>query len=207
MRLARSVRPDGRANAELVELLSGRLYVLDRALAGIAAGAPTDVLVHLRASGADRGAEAEPFAALLAEMYVAWAEDRGMHVERLDAPSGEHLLSISGLGCGEILALESGFHVLEQVDEERDGAKVADREHVRVLVLPRPEGPEAGAGSLARLALHRVERPSPRQSSSGATARVARRSCATAFGGTGPAGSIGFSRATSTCTATRKSDR
>ncbi|HEX2345430.1 MAG TPA: AAA family ATPase, partial [Gaiellaceae bacterium] len=161
VRVTRSVRSDGRANAELVELLSGRLYVLDRALAGIAAGASTDVLVHLRASGADPGAEAEPFAALLAEMYVAWAGDRGMHVERLDAPSGEHLLSISGLGCGEVLALESGFHVLEQVDEQRDGAKVADREHVRVLVLPRPEGPEAGAGSLARLALHRVEEAEP----------------------------------------------
>ncbi|HJS49450.1 MAG TPA: AAA family ATPase [Gaiellaceae bacterium] len=161
VRVARSVRPDGRANSELVELLSGRLYVLDRALAGVAAGAPTDVLVHLRASGTDPGAEAEPFAALLAEMYVAWAEDRGMHVDRLDAPSGEHLLSISGLGCGEILALESGLHVLEQVDEERDGAKVVDREHVRVLVLPRPEGPEAGAGSLTRLSLHRVEEAGP----------------------------------------------
>jgi ATP-dependent Clp protease ATP-binding subunit ClpC len=161
VRVARSVRPGGRANAELVELLSGRLYVLDRALAGIAAGAPKDVLVHLRASGADPGAEAEPFAALLSEMYVAWAGDRGMHVERLDAPSGEHLLSISGLGCGEILALESGFHVLQRVDEERDGAKVADRGHVRVLVIPRPEGPEAGAGSLARLALHRVEEAGP----------------------------------------------
>ncbi len=161
VRVARNVRFDGRANAELVELLSGRLYVLDRALAGVAAGAPTDVLVHLRASGADPGAEAEPFAALLAEMYVAWAEDRGMHVERLDAPSGEHLFSISGLGCGEILASESGFHVLEQVDDERDGAKVVDREHVRVLVLPRPEGPEAGAGSLARLALHRIEEAKP----------------------------------------------
>jgi ATP-dependent Clp protease ATP-binding subunit ClpC len=160
-RVARSVRSDGRANAELVELLSGRLYVLDRALVGIAEGAPMDVVVHLRASGPNPGAEAEPFAALLAEMYVAWAEGRGMHVERLDAPSGEHLLSVSGLGCGEILAHESGLHVLEHVDEERDGAKVVDREHVRVLVLPRPEGPEAGAGSLARLALHHVEEAEP----------------------------------------------
>ena len=156
-RVGRSVRSDGRANAELVELLAGRLYVLDRALAGVAANAPTDVVVHLRVSGADPGAEAEPFAALLAEMYVAWAEGRGMHLERLDAPTGEHLLSVSGLGCGEILAAESGLHVLEQVDEERDGARVADREHVRVLVLPRPEGPEAGAGSLARLARHKID--------------------------------------------------
>jgi ATP-dependent Clp protease ATP-binding subunit ClpC len=148
-RVARSVRSDGRANAELVELLSGRLYVLDRALAGVAAGAPMDVVVHLRVSGPSRGAEAEPFAALLAEMYVAWAEQRGMHVDRLDAPSGQHLLSVSGLGCGAILAPESGLHVLEQVDEDRDGAKVVDREHVRVLVPPASRGAR-GRSRLAR---------------------------------------------------------
>lgn len=156
-RLLRSVKSNGRANAELVELLSGRLYVLDRALAGVATGAATDVLVHLRSSGTDPGPEAEAFAVLLAEMYVGWAERRGMQLDRLDAPPGEHLLAVSGLGCGEILASESGLHVLEQVDEERRGARVSDREHVRVLVLARPDGPEAGAGSLARLARHRVE--------------------------------------------------
>jgi ATP-dependent Clp protease ATP-binding subunit ClpC len=84
-----------------------------------------------------------------------------MHLDRLDAPSGQHLLSVSGLGCGAILGHESGLHVLEQVDDERDGAKVVDREHVRVVVLPRPGGPEAGAGSLARLALHRVGEAEP----------------------------------------------
>jgi ATP-dependent Clp protease ATP-binding subunit ClpC len=156
-RLARSARSDGRASAELVELLAGRLYVLDRALAGIAGGSPTDVVVHLGPSGPGSGAEADAFAGLLAEMYSAWAERRGMHVEHLDAPDGEHLLAVSGLGCGEILAVESGLHVLERVDESLDPPKVVDREHVRVLVLERPEGPEAGAGSLARIVRHRVE--------------------------------------------------
>ncbi len=158
VRLRRSVRDDGRANPKLVGLLAGRLYVLDRALAGIAASAPTDVFVHLRTSGPHRGTrpETEPFAALLVEMYEGWAARCGMQAQRLDAPENEHLLAISGLGCGEILAAEAGLHVLEQVDEERDGAKVGDREQVRVLVLPRPEGPEAGAGSLARLARHAI---------------------------------------------------
>ncbi len=158
VRLRRSVRDDGRANPKLVGLLAGRLYVLDRALAGIAASAPTDVFVHLRASGPHRDTrpETEPFAALLVEMYEGWAARCGMQAQRLDAPENEHLLAISGLGCGEILAAEAGLHVLEQVDEERDGAKVGDREQVRVLVLPRPEGPEAGAGSLARLARHAI---------------------------------------------------
>ena len=153
-RLRRSVKSDGRANTELVELLAGRLYVLDRALAGVAASAPTDVFVHLRPSGPDRdtGAEAEPFAALLVTMYVRWAARCGMQAEPVDAPPGEHLLAISGLGCGEILEAESGLHVLEHVDEDRDGAKVVDRDQVLVLVLPRRPGPDGGAVTLARQA-------------------------------------------------------
>jgi ATP-dependent Clp protease ATP-binding subunit ClpC len=156
-RVERSVRSDGRASVDLVQLLAGRLYVLDRALAGISAGVPSDVVVHLRTTGTNPGGEGEPFAALLAEMYVGWAERRGMQLRRLDAPAGEHLLAVSGLGCGEILGAESGVHILEHVDDSRDGARVAEREQVRVVVVPRPPGPEAGEGSLARLTLHRVE--------------------------------------------------
>ena len=150
-RLQRSVKSDGRANAELVELFAGRLYVLDRALAGIAASAPADVFVHLRPSEPNgvTGAEAEPFAALLAEMYVRWAARRGMQAEHLDAPEGEHVLAISGLGCGEILEAESGLHVLEHVDEDRGGAKVVDRDQVLVMVLPQRPGPEGGATARA----------------------------------------------------------
>jgi ATP-dependent Clp protease ATP-binding subunit ClpC len=156
-RLERSVRPDGRANTELVRLLANRLYVLDRAAAGVAAGAATDVFVHVRTSRTERGAEAEPFAALLAEMYVGWAEARGMRLERLEAPAGEQLLAVSGLGCGEILGGESGLHVLEQVDGGRDGDKIVDREHVRVQVLARAHEPAAGAAALARDALRAAD--------------------------------------------------
>jgi ATP-dependent Clp protease ATP-binding subunit ClpC len=119
----------------------------------VTASAPTDVFVHVRAAGTDRGAEGEPFAAQLADMYVGWARSRGMRLERVDAPPGEHLLAVSGLGCGEILGGESGLHVLEHVDEARDGARIADREHVLVHVLARVHGPEAGAAALAREAL------------------------------------------------------
>ena len=152
-RVERSVRPGGHANAKLVGLLANRLYVLDRAVAGVEASAPTDVFVHVRATGTDRGPEAEPFAALLAEMYVGWAQSRGMRLERLDAPAGEHLLAVSGLGCGEILAGESGLHVLEQVDGGREGDTIADREHVRVRILALADGPDASAAALARQAL------------------------------------------------------
>ena len=153
-RLMRSVRGDGEANAELVELLANRLFVLDRAVAGLAAGAPTEVCVHLRATGAERGPEAEPFASLLAEMYLAWARKRGMRLERLEAPVGEHLLAVSGLGCGEILSGETGIHVLEHVDGRTDDAdRVVDREQVRVRVVPLAPGQVAGTSEVAGAAL------------------------------------------------------
>ncbi len=149
-RLERSLRPDGRANHELAGLVAGRLYVLDRAVTGIRTGAPTEVVVHVRPARAEASDQAGAFAALLAEMYVAWAHARGMHVERMDAPTGEHVLSVAGLGCGEILDGESGLHVLEQVDERGDGGKVVDREQVRVQVIPGGEdGDGAPPGSVA----------------------------------------------------------
>jgi len=139
-RLERSLRPDGRANHELAGLVAGRLYVLDRAVTGIRTGAPTEVVVHVRPARAEANEEVGAFAALLAEMYVSWAHVRGMQVERLDAPAGEHTLSITGLGCGEILGGESGLHVLEHVDERGDGGKVVDREQVRVQVVAHEAG-------------------------------------------------------------------
>jgi ATP-dependent Clp protease ATP-binding subunit ClpC len=164
-RLGRSVRADGRANAELVGLLAGRLYVLDRALSGIEHEAPREVFLHVRRSGRGGGAESGPeeFAATLAEMYVGWADRCGMHAELLESPNGEHLLSISGLGCGEILGPEAGLHVLEHVDDERDGSPVVDRDQIQVVVVGRvPAGERSPANVLrdARAALATAETPS-----------------------------------------------
>jgi ATP-dependent Clp protease ATP-binding subunit ClpC len=150
-RLRRSVRADGRGNAELVALLARRLYVLDRALAGIENEAAKEVFLQLVESGSSDGS-GKSFAATLAAMYHGWSSRRGMRMQRLDAPSGQHLFTVSGLGCGEILEAESGLHVLEHVDEEREGSKVVDRDRVRVLVAPRPPGPEVERTSLTRLA-------------------------------------------------------
>jgi ATP-dependent Clp protease ATP-binding subunit ClpC len=164
-RLGRSMRADGGAGADLVGLLAGRLYVLDRALSGIEHEAPTDVFLQLRPAGAvgTTDSASDEFATILAEMYAAWADRCGMHLESLDAPDGEHLLAISGLGCGEILRPESGLHVLELVDEDRDGNPVVDRDQVQVLVVARtPAGERSAADVLsdARTALAAAETPS-----------------------------------------------
>jgi ATP-dependent Clp protease ATP-binding subunit ClpC len=145
-RLSRSARSNGGGAADLVALLAGRVYVLDCAITGIAAGRPAEVFLRVRPSGTE--AATDGFADEVADMYAGWAKRRGMRLERLDSP-GEHLFAISGLGCGEILEAESGLHVLEQVDEERDGERIVDRAQVRVQVARRVPGPEVARASLA----------------------------------------------------------
>ncbi len=161
-RLSRSAKANGGAAHELVELLAGRVYVLDRAVTGIALAQPAEVFVRVRASGAETGPETGVFVDQLASMYEGWARGRGMRIERLEAPHGEHVLAVSGLGCGEILGAESGLHVLEQVDEERDGERIVDREQVRVQVVPRLPGPQLGRSPLAKQARAALDRADAR---------------------------------------------
>jgi ATP-dependent Clp protease ATP-binding subunit ClpC len=150
-RLTRSLRAGGTANADLVGLVASRVYVLDRALAGIESGAPREVFLLIRPSGqgAVDGEHGGSFTSMLTEMYVGWADRCGMQVQVLDASSGERLLAVAGLGCGEILRQESGLHVLEHVDEERDGTPVVEREQVVVIVAGRSGSHETNGRSAA----------------------------------------------------------
>jgi ATP-dependent Clp protease ATP-binding subunit ClpC len=164
-RLQRSIRADGRANSELVGLLAGRLYVLDQALEGIKSGAPNDVFVYVRPSHDARSGDMEQteFTSTVTQMYVQWADRRGMHLERFEMQDGAHLLAVSGLGCGEILLAETGLHVLEHVDEDRDGSPVVDRDQVQVVVVAHTPHAEAGSDDVehaARSALAKAEAPS-----------------------------------------------
>jgi len=154
-RLSRSAKSNGGGATDLVSLLAGRVYVLDCAVSGIAAERPAEVFLRVRPSGAG-DAVSEGFADRIADMYAGWAKRRGMRLQRLDSP-GEHLFAVSGLGCGEILEAESGLHVLEQVDDSRDGERIVDREQVRVQVVRRAPGPELGRDSLARHAASELD--------------------------------------------------
>jgi ATP-dependent Clp protease ATP-binding subunit ClpC len=156
-RLRRSVARNGGAPAgSLVELLANRVYVLEHALAGLAADDPPDVFLRVRpAAGADE--EAASFAAALADMYARWGEARGMQVRRLADEPGSHLLGVSGLGAASILAPEPGLHVLERV-EGGDDPKV-ERVAAVVQAAAWPPGPatdEAGLRALAEEALDRA---------------------------------------------------
>jgi ATP-dependent Clp protease ATP-binding subunit ClpC len=144
-RLDRSSRSGASPSAELVELLAGRLYVLDRAVEGISEADPLELFVAVDPSGSsDLGA---PFAAQLAEMYVAWGAQRGMQVERIASAPGPHLLAVSGLGCWRILHPEAGLHVLED-GKGAEGARAADRQTARVSIAARDPGPASAGADL-----------------------------------------------------------
>jgi ATP-dependent Clp protease ATP-binding subunit ClpC len=62
-----------------------------------------------------------------------------------------------------ILKLESGLHVLELVDDERDGSPVLDRDQIQVIVVPRPTGERRSSADVeraARAALAKAQAPS-----------------------------------------------
>jgi ATP-dependent Clp protease ATP-binding subunit ClpC len=152
-RLARRLRSNGHGGArDLVGLLSTRLYVLDSALIGIADDVPADVFVRIRASGDESAEEGSAFVELLAGMYAAWSERRGMRVHVLDDGPGERLLSATGLGCGEILRRESGVHTLERVEPREAGGQTVERVSALVHVAPWQPGPQTDRAGL----LHRA---------------------------------------------------
>jgi ATP-dependent Clp protease ATP-binding subunit ClpC len=145
---ARLARPGrGGGAQDLVELLATRLFLLDRACTAADAGAPTDSFLEIRWPAVDRSGAV--FATQLRDMYEAWAERRGMRVQRLTSASS-HLLAVSGIAAHPILATETGLHVFETPRAEHSFGRVA----VRVAVAPSvPAPPDADVDVLARSAL------------------------------------------------------
>ncbi len=131
---------------QLHEIVARRLYVLDRALLGIAEGAPADVFLRVREAHEGNERPGSDFPTVLAEMYSGWARRRGMHLERLGSADNQHLFAVSGLGCSTILAAEAGYHVLE-LSDEREGKRV-ERETAAVDVVAWDPAPGAGSENL-----------------------------------------------------------
>ncbi len=155
-RVERSMSNGGRASADLVALLAGRLHVLTSAIEGLAAGEPYELFLEVASQ------EANPrFAFTVAGMYEAWADARGMRLERLPSgATGRHLFAVEGLGCWRILEPEAGLHVLELTGQ--DGERVTERETVRVTLAARDTTPAPDGTPLfevARAALAKA--PSP----------------------------------------------
>jgi ATP-dependent Clp protease ATP-binding subunit ClpC len=151
-RLARhsgdSASPDVRGR---VQDLALRLHVLDAALAGIEAGAPTDVFLRLRKwrSAVRRPAEdGSEFLDTLEAMYNRWAERRGMGVRRLSADAADRAYAVSGLGCSVLLEGESGLHIFSSGGRDGNGESPRHRTVVHVCATAWSPGPEEQVGAL-----------------------------------------------------------
>jgi ATP-dependent Clp protease ATP-binding subunit ClpC len=128
--------PNGAGDAELCNLLGFRVYSLERALAGLDAGAPFEVFLRLRIVGEQALPEAAErhFLEQLVAMYLGWAKERGMHVAAIARSEEDVLLHAGGLGAGLILQPEAGLHVLETTATKQDSRYERSLERVTVAV-------------------------------------------------------------------------
>jgi ATP-dependent Clp protease ATP-binding subunit ClpC len=110
-------RRNGSKPRRLVQLLAERLYLLDRACVGLRANEPADAFVRLSLSSGIQ--DEQGFIDELAEMYLGWAERRGMRGSLLTSTGEERILSLTGLAAFTILKPEAGLHIFEEPDGER----------------------------------------------------------------------------------------
>jgi hypothetical protein len=144
------IRIRGLAGDQLTPVPEEPALVVGSGRLPLAAGEPADARLRV---------EGDPeFGPRVAAMYRGWAHERGMRLEVLEERSGRRfrwLASVSGFGALRVLALESGFHVLELPD----GRGGYDRRRVRVTVTP--EGGDADPAGRATIVRRYRERPTP----------------------------------------------
>ncbi len=124
----------------LIQRLAQRLFLLEHALRGDAAGKPRDAFICVEPSLEEDDEGGQRFAAEISKMYLDWASKRQMRHKILveDRADSEHMnrfvLAIAGLGAFPILDLEKGLHVWETPGE----GKSFLRSRVRVQIAPQP---------------------------------------------------------------------
>ena len=148
--LLNRLRGTRRAPSALVRRAAQRLLLLDAALDALAAGEPSDAELRVEAAAGGAG-----FAARIADMYRAWARERGMTLEVLDQRTGNRgfklRASVGGFAALQVLRPEAGLHVLE----EPDGKGGFTRRRVRVVVEP------GDPATRERIVRRYRERPTP----------------------------------------------
>jgi ATP-dependent Clp protease ATP-binding subunit ClpC len=129
----RLVRDGG--NTDFVSRQAQLQWLLELAIDAVHARRPQDALLEITAGDADRNrtdAETRLWWQSLLGMYLAWAQRRNMRVQVLeqDAAQCRALLAVSGFGAFDLLAPETGLHVLEQEQEGAPTRRIVM--HVRV---------------------------------------------------------------------------
>jgi ATP-dependent Clp protease ATP-binding subunit ClpC len=134
-------RGHGRPTLDGVRLLAQRLYLIERALAGMEQRRAADAFLRVAPAGRTRDVDAaSAFAVEIGLMYERWASARGMRFESVDGGDGSVTAGVVGLAAFTILAGEAGLHVLEMPVEDRPSRRVS----VRVTVAPWSFGHPAG---------------------------------------------------------------
>ncbi|MBR0344563.1 MAG: AAA family ATPase [Rudaea sp.] len=156
---ARLSRGAGRSAAEFVRRLVLLVMAIDSAIGAIknneAEGAQIEIIP------ADiRTASALEWRDRIADMYVSWAQARGMRIRRRgpNAASGALHLDVSGFGAYQTLRSEQGLHVLESRLGETEV-----RHSVRVSVSPDSVSPvpPTQTDSESRVCRRYTDGPSP----------------------------------------------
>jgi ATP-dependent Clp protease ATP-binding subunit ClpC len=125
-------RGAGRGAGELVRRLALLIIAIDTAIGAVRSNEAEGAKVEIKPTDS-RTSSVLAWRDRIMEMYLRWAEGRGMRVQRRgpDAASGAVHLDISGFGAYQALRHEQGLHVLESRLAETDV-----RHSVRVSVSP-----------------------------------------------------------------------
>ena len=156
---ARLSRGAGRSAGEFVRRLALLVMAIDSAISAIKRNEPEAAQLEIVPTDM-RTPSAQEWRDRVAEMYVSWAQARGMRIKRRgpSAVSGALHLDVSGFGAYQALSDEQGLHVLETRLGETEV-----RYSVRVTVIPDPalSKPRSPTDPESRICRRYTDGPSP----------------------------------------------
>lgn len=148
----------GRGVLDVVRRLALRLHLIELAVDAVLAAEPEDAQLELLSP--DRvNAATRAWFGRLTQMYLDWAETRGMRVRTLehDRDQARLRLVVAGFGAWQSLRDERGLHVFERGD-----ANPAERQRLHVRVTADGvAGTTVAADSESRLCRRYQEQPTP----------------------------------------------
>lgn len=148
----------GRGVLDVVRRLALRLHLIELAVDAVLAAEPEDAQLELLSP--DRvNASTRAWFERLTQMYLDWAEMRGMRVRTLehDRDQARLRLAVAGFGAWQSLRDERGLHVFERGD-----ANPAERQRLHVRVTADGVAGTAAAADIeSRLCRRYQEQPTP----------------------------------------------
>ncbi|HWU52089.1 MAG TPA: PCRF domain-containing protein, partial [Tahibacter sp.] len=148
----------GRGVLDVVRRLALRLHLIELAIDAVLAAEPEDAQLELLSP--DRvNAATRAWFERLTQMYLDWAQTRGMRVRTLeqDREQARLRLVIAGFGAWQTLRDERGLHVFERGD-----ANPTERQRLHVRVsADGVSGAAIAADTEARLCRRYQEQPTP----------------------------------------------